>query len=87
MPEFLEGAEAQLVIVLSVGAALVAVGVYVVGRVRGAATQSEPQGHELMTNFRELHSRGQLTDEEYRNIKTMLAPRLPGELKDKGDEG
>jgi hypothetical protein len=33
-----------------------------------------------MTNFRELHAQGELSDEEYRTIKAVLAERFEQEL-------
>ncbi|HVU86888.1 MAG TPA: hypothetical protein VHD36_06180 [Pirellulales bacterium] len=43
--------------------------------------------NEMLTNFRELHSQGELTDVEYRTIKATLSARLQDELKDSGKEG
>ena len=40
-----------------------------------------------MSKFRDLHSRGGLTDAEYRTIKTTLAVQLKQQLKDNGDKG
>jgi uncharacterized membrane protein len=87
MPNFLQSTAAQVVIWLAVCAALVVVGIYVVGKVRQTLSESEPQGHDLMANFRELHSQGELSDEEYRTIKATLAARLQREIKGKGGEG
>ena len=61
-------------------AALVAVGFYLIGRIRGRYRQTEVGTGFLLDNFRELHSGGQLSDEEYRNIKSKLAARLREEL-------
>jgi uncharacterized membrane protein len=36
---------------------------------------------DLMTSFRDIHARGQLSDEEYRAIKSRLSTRMQGELK------
>ena len=84
---FLQSAQAQVVLWVAAGAALVAVGLYVVAKVRQGFSESGPASHHLMTNFRELHSQGELSDDEYRTIKAMLAARLQQELKDKGEEG
>lgn len=86
MPQYLTSPVAQLVILLAVMATLVAVGVYLVRRFRGGAEEGEPSASELMSNFRELHARGQLSDQEYRRIKTQLAARLQQELNDTGDK-
>jgi uncharacterized membrane protein len=68
-------------------ALLIALAVYLLGRFRGRAEEDQPQASDLLTNFRELHSRGGLSDEEFRTIKTLLARQLQDELKDTSDKG
>jgi uncharacterized membrane protein len=77
----------QLVSAVAVLAILVAIGVYWVGKIRAEAVQKEPSASELMTKFREMHSRGVLSDEEFRTIKTTLTDRLQTELKGKDETG
>jgi len=72
----------QLVIAAAVMAALVAVGAYVAGKLRAPPVQKEPLASELLTKFREMHSQGVLSDEEFRTIKTTLTERLQSELKE-----
>lgn len=62
-------------------AILTAVGVYVVGKLRGTYRESDLEPSKLITNFRELHSQGQLSDEEYRNIKSKLATQMQEQLE------
>ena len=64
-----------------------AVALYVLGKIRPQPAQHEPVAHELMSKLRDLHAQGGLSDEEFRTIKTTLAPRLEGELKDNGQTG
>jgi len=78
---------AVLVVSCTVLACLIALGVYLVGRFRGRAEDDQPVASELLSNFREVHSRGQLSDEEFRTIKTLLARKLQDELKDTSDKG
>ncbi len=52
------------------------VGYYVVDKVRRSLRQTGPTASDQVTNFRELHASGQLSDEEFRNIKSMLSARL-----------
>lgn len=59
------------------------VGYYVVDKVRRWLRESGPTASDHVTNFRELHASGQLSDEEYRNIKSMLSARLQEQLKDR----
>ena len=34
--------------------------------------------HELLADYREMHRRGELSDEEFRIIKGRMAPRIKG---------
>jgi uncharacterized membrane protein len=93
MVELLKEPLAQLIIWLALLAIFVALGIYVLGKLRPNSTQQgptgsvqqEPTASELMSKFRELHSRGGLSDAEFRTIKTKLAARLQEELKDNGE--
>jgi uncharacterized membrane protein len=83
MFEFLETSQAQLVLWLLCGAVLVAVGVYVVKRFRDRSAGDHPGASEVMSKFREIHSRGGLSDEEFRTIKAQLAAQLSRELEER----
>jgi uncharacterized membrane protein len=87
MTKFLEVQAPQLVFWVAVGAVLVAVVIYVLGKIRGQSAQQEPTASELMSKFRELHAKGVLSDAEFRTIKTRLAARLGDEVKDNGEIG
>jgi uncharacterized membrane protein len=80
MAEFLGSPVATVVVLLAITAALLAAGVYAIGRVRAGINGKEPPASEWLTNFKELHAKGDLSDEEYRTIKSMLAERLQREL-------
>lgn len=80
MAEFLSSPMASVVMLAALTAALVACGIYVIGKVRGGLVQKEPPSSEMLTNFQELHDQGELSDEEYRTIKAMLADRFQQEL-------
>jgi uncharacterized membrane protein len=71
---------ANIVILIALAAALVAGGIYVIGRVRASLRGKDPPSSQWMTNFKELHAKGELSDEEYRTIKSVLAERLESEL-------
>jgi len=62
--------------------ALLALAITVMRRWRGGSADDQPSANELLTKFRELHSRGGLSDTEYRTIKTKLATQIEIELKD-----
>jgi uncharacterized membrane protein len=81
MAEFLASPLANLVFLAALTATLIACGVYVIGRVRAGINRKEPPASEWMTKFKDLHSRGELSDEEYRTIKAMLTDHLRQELK------
>jgi uncharacterized membrane protein len=76
-----EMTSARLVLNIAGLAVLGAVGFYLIGKLRGQYRESDQVSSHLLDNFRELHTRGQLSDEEYRNIKSKLASQLRDELK------
>ncbi len=78
---------AWIMVWCTVLAMLIALAVYLLGRFRGRAEDDQPAASELLTKFREVHTRGGLSDEEFRTIKTLLAQKLQDELKDTGDKG
>ena len=80
MAEFLASPVANFVLMLALAALLTAGGVYVIGRVRAGLRIQQPTNSHWMTNFRDLHAKGELSDEEYRTIKAVLAERLEQEL-------
>ncbi len=87
MGPFLQDPTAQLVIWLAICAALVTIGIYVIARIRRSIHEDQPLTSNLMTNFREMYSQGELSDEEYQTIKNTLTNRFQRELKDSGQEG
>jgi uncharacterized membrane protein len=87
MIEFLREPGPQLVIWGAVLAILVAVAWFVISRFRGESSDRELESSVLMSQFREMHSRGDLSDAEFQTIKISLADRMQEELNDseKGD--
>jgi uncharacterized membrane protein len=77
----------QLLIWTVVLGLLVAVVAYLSNKARAKPVQQEPEAGELMAKFREMHSRGELSDAEYRTIKTTLATRFQEELRGNGETG
>ena len=82
MAEFLSNPLASIVFLVALTATLIAVGIYVIGRVPSGAREDDLKSSELLTNFQELHAQGELDDKEFRTIKAMLAARLQQELKE-----
>jgi uncharacterized membrane protein len=87
MHGFFQTPIAQAVLLLTALAVVLASAIYLVARIRSWLHQSPPESGSLLTNFRELHSKGELSDEEYRTIKCMLADRLQEEITNKVKEG
>lgn len=65
-----------MILWLAVLASLIVVTAYLLSKIRTKTIQREPTASELLSKFRDLHSRGELTDEEFRTIKTTLAAQL-----------
>jgi uncharacterized membrane protein len=74
----------ELILWVTVLAVLIAVAYYLLRKIRAKTVQQEPEASELLSKFRELHSEGELSDEEFRTIKTTLSAKLRRELKDSG---
>jgi uncharacterized membrane protein len=87
MQEFLRSTPAQAVIWITVLLVLCAVGAYVVKRFRAAVQQREPSASELLTDFREMQEGGDISDKEFRRIKSVLKPRLHKEVESSDAEG
>lgn len=66
---------------------MTAIGVAIVRRYRGSNADDRPYSSEMMSNFRELHAEGGLSDEEFRTIKAKLAGKLKSELNGNSSTG
>lgn len=82
MLELIESPLSLGIVALAAIILLVAAGAYVVSRFRGDAEEDMLDANQMLTNFREMHSRGELSDEEFRNIKSKLAQQLREALSD-----
>jgi uncharacterized membrane protein len=78
---------AQALLMLGVGVALLAALIQFARRFRGDADDDQRRAQNMLTNFRDLHSRGELSDEEFRTIKTKLSGQIRQELKDTDQTG
>jgi uncharacterized membrane protein len=77
----------ELILWFAVLAALIAIAFYLLKKIRAKTVQQEPQASELLSKFRDLHTEGELSDEEFRTIKTALSAKLQRELNDSGKTG
>jgi uncharacterized membrane protein len=87
MDRFWQTQPQWLVLWITILAILIAIAWYVVGKIRPKTIQKERPASEWLTKYRELHSQGGLSDEEFRTIKTKLAEQLQDELNDNGKKG
>ena len=79
--------EADVILALGGLCLLLVIGAYVITKFRGGSDDAGINTSDLMTNFRQLRAEGDLSDEEFRTIKSMLSERLRNEVRDSGDDG
>lgn len=84
MAQLLRSSEAQAVVLLAILLIVSVVAWYLVARFRDRASD-DMTASDLLTNFREMHHRGDLDQAEYRTIKGVLAERIQDEVNN-GDE-
>ena len=72
---------------LAVLMTVVAIACYVTEKIRPKTVQKERKASQWLSKCRESHSQGELSDEEFRTIKTNLAAQLQDELSDNGHKG
>jgi hypothetical protein len=87
MIEFMRSTSAQAVIWVTLLLVLVAVGAYVATRFRRPDTRGGTTASDLLTGFRDLHDRGQLSPAEFCRIKSMLGEKLQDELSSEDADG
>jgi hypothetical protein len=87
MSEWFSNPIVEVLVSCAALALLVALSVYAVGRFRGSAEEEQLGASELLSKFREVHTEGGLSDEEFRTIKTLLSERLQRELRNSGEKG
>ncbi len=80
MLEFLRTPLARAVIYVAILLVLMIVGYYLVRRFRGQTDDDGLTASELMTNFREMHDGGAISEKEFRTIKTKLNEQLQNEV-------
>jgi uncharacterized membrane protein len=86
MLEFLTTTEAQAVLSVATLLVLMMVGYYVVRKFRDHTTHDQRTPNDMLTNFREMHQQGDISDKEFRKIKSVLGPQIQEELKDTEDD-
>jgi hypothetical protein len=61
---------------------VIALAVFALRRLRERIDKDEEQPGEMLSNFREMHLSGDLSDAEFRTIKTVLGAKLQNKTKD-----
>lgn len=87
MADFLRTSTAQAVIWTAVLVLIVVLAYFALVKLRDQSLNDREQPSDLLSNFREMHQKGEISDDEFRNIKTRLAAKLQPGLKDSGDKG
>jgi uncharacterized membrane protein len=89
MQEFLSTPLAKAVISVAILLVMLAVGYYLVRRFRDRIDDDRQTTSDLLTNFREMHHEGDISEAEFRTIKTVLGQKLQEEMeiKDTENEG
>jgi uncharacterized membrane protein len=72
---------AQVLLWLAVLGGLIVVAVMVVGRFRGQSAEDRQDPASLLTKFQEMRQEGDISDTEYRTIKSVLGANLHREVK------
>ncbi|EAQ79808.1 hypothetical protein DSM3645_21749 [Blastopirellula marina DSM 3645] len=81
---FLNLGQGIVLLVLSLVALVLAF--QIMRRFRDRAGDDLPEQETLLSNFRELHSRGALSDEEFRKIKTDISTQIRNSVGDSLDD-
>jgi hypothetical protein len=83
MLDFLRSTPAQVVIWITVLSVVCTIGVYVIKRFREQGTEGRASASDLLTRFREMQDGGQISDIEFRKIRSVLGPRIQDQDQDK----
>ena len=74
-----------MVIWVTVLLILLVVGYYLVMKFRDQSGEDRLTSNQLLTNFREMNEQGDISDTEFRQLKTVLGDQLTEELTDTGE--
>jgi len=85
--DFLKNPITQCVLLMAVLAVMLAVSYWGLRRFRDYIGQDQTLDADLLTNYRELHEQGIITDAEYRTIKSRLNARMQRESDRSGHAG
>ncbi|NND99804.1 MAG: hypothetical protein HKN47_20990 [Pirellulaceae bacterium] len=81
MPDFFDDPVVSVGVGLLVLSGLCAIAFYVVSNFRDYAVDDREDAKEMLANLREMHLKGDITDEEFRTIKAANHSHLHGATK------
>lgn len=84
MDQWLGNPLAGLVFWTAVLVLLVVAAACLIGKLRRSRDNPSASASELISDFREIHDRGGLSDAEFRTIKSMLAEQLQEQTRGNG---
>jgi hypothetical protein len=84
MSGILNSAAADLLLAVAGCGLLAVVGTWLINRCKQMVYEQSSNSNEMMSTFSELHEQGELSDEEYKNIKTRLAAKMQLEARSTG---
>jgi len=87
MLEFLRSTPAQATIWGTALLVLCLIGFYIVKRVRDRVDSEGPSASDLLSGFRGLREEGNITPQEFRQIKAVLGTKLQQRPRAKDAEG
>ena len=86
MQEFLTTPTAKAVLAVAVLMVILAASFYFVRRFRDRIDDDRQTASDLLTNFREMRHEGDISELEFRTIKTVLGDKLHEEVKETEDD-
>ncbi len=87
MVEFLLSPTAQAILMGIILAVLIIVGFTTVRKFRNFDDDDRLTANQMLTNFRELRDEGDISDEEFRKLRTVLSEQVQQELNDNSETG
>ncbi|MBM00048.1 MAG: hypothetical protein ACON5G_16805 [Pirellulaceae bacterium] len=85
MSELLATPATRIVLSVAILIILILLSWYGLTNFRGRIDEDIPQANDHLDNFREIRSKGDISDVEFRNIKTVLGEQLHQESPDLDD--
>ena len=85
MSDILTTPGTRIVLSIAILVVLILIARYVLTNFRGRIDEDIPQANDHLDNFREIRSKGDISEVEFRNIKTVLGEQLHQESPDLDD--